>query len=40
MAAEADRVAPAPAAAHAPWIRPIACYERRMTSEIHGARYG
>jgi hypothetical protein len=26
-------------AAHPPWVRPIADYERRMTGEIHGARY-
>jgi hypothetical protein len=39
-AAEAERSAPRPAAAHARWIRPIADYERRETSEVHGTRYG
>jgi hypothetical protein len=28
------------APAHPPWIRPIASYERRETSEVHGSRYG
>ena len=34
---QADRVDPGPAAAHAPWIRPLECYGWRTTSEIHGA---
>jgi hypothetical protein len=38
-APDADHIDPGPAA-HLPWIRPIGDYERRVTSEIHGARYG
>jgi hypothetical protein len=37
---EAKLIDPKPATAHAPWIRPIADYDRRMTSEVHGTRYG
>ncbi len=31
---------PKPAAAHARWIRPLACYERRETTIVEGLRYG
>jgi hypothetical protein len=31
---------PAPAAAHAPWVRPIGDYERRETTLVEGLRYG
>jgi hypothetical protein len=35
-AAENDRVEAEPARVHEPWIRSIACYQRRETTEIHG----
>jgi hypothetical protein len=38
-APEAERIDPRPTGAQR-WIRPIGDYERRVTSEIHGARYG
>ena len=31
---------PTPAAAHAPWVRPIGDYERRETTLEEGLRYG
>jgi hypothetical protein len=37
---EAERLGPGPQPAHPPWIWTLAYYERRETSEIHGARYG
>ena len=37
---EAERVNPETAPGHAPWIRPIAEYERRETTVVEGLRYG
>jgi hypothetical protein len=31
---------PRPATAHAPWVRPLSCYERRETTVVEGLRYG
>jgi hypothetical protein len=33
-------IEPKPAASHAPWIHPIAEYERRETTIVEGPRYG
>jgi hypothetical protein len=30
----------APETEHAPWIRPLSCYERRETTIVEGTRYG
>jgi hypothetical protein len=38
--AEAEPLEPRPTEVHVPWIRPLVCYDRRVTSEIHRARYG
>ena len=35
-----ELVDPKPAAALAPWIRPISDYERRETTLVEGTRYG
>jgi hypothetical protein len=37
---ECDEPKPAEATRSLGWIRPLACYERRETTEVHGARYG
>jgi hypothetical protein len=36
----ADRSDPETAAGHPRWVRPLADYERRMTSEVHGTSFG
>jgi hypothetical protein len=40
--AEPDRndAEPAPAPAHPRWLKSLASYDRRHSSEIHGGRYG
>jgi hypothetical protein len=37
---EPDQIDPAPVAAHAAWVQPLSAYGRRMTSDVHGSRYG
>ena len=37
---EADRIDRGPAAAHAPWLKPLSSYERRETTTVEGLRYG
>jgi hypothetical protein len=37
---EPERIEPEPAAAHAPWVRPIGDYDRRETTTVEGLRYG
>ena len=39
-APEAERSDGGPEAGRPRWIRPLADYERRTTSDVHGARYG
>jgi hypothetical protein len=39
-AAEADRSDRGSAVASSRWIRPLTCYGRRETTEVHGTRYG
>jgi hypothetical protein len=35
-----DRVNPEPPGAPARWLKPLECYDRRESSEVHGSRYG
>ena len=39
-APEAHHIDDGPAPTHQPWIRKLAAYDRRETSEMHGTRYG
>ena len=38
--AEANLIDQTLAAVHAPWIRPLADYERKQTTTVEGLRYG
>jgi hypothetical protein len=40
VTAEPEVIDQTPAAAHAPWIKPIGAYERQETTVVKGPRYG
>jgi hypothetical protein len=37
---EANLIDQTLAATHAPWVRPLSCYERKETTLVEGLRYG
>jgi hypothetical protein len=37
---EANLIDQTLAATHAPWVRPLSCYERKETTIVEGLRYG